>query len=164
MKSTAPSWRWLPQRNALGWAPAQSLSLLENAAGEINNGVRDSVEWNRMKMQSRRWIHTCCSAVWKLWEILTKWSFTAHSALWLCGGCLLYSTSLGQHRAQYSHSIHILYICMYTFLPSLRKSVQALLPPILLLSDHCLILHPNKNMLLDSVWETVGVWGMLVYC
>lgn len=52
---------------------------------------------------------------------LTKWSFTAHSALWLCSGYLLYVFTLGKHIVYYSHSIHILYICMYTFLLSSRK-------------------------------------------
>lgn len=38
---------------------------------------------------------------------LTKWSFTAHSDLWLCSGYLLYVFTLGKHIVYYSHSIHI---------------------------------------------------------
>lgn len=90
---------------------------------------------------------------------LTKWSFTAHSALWLCSGYLLYVFTLGKHIVYYSHSIHILYICMYTFLLSSRKSVQAL-PPAILWSDHrlhCgyLILHHDQK----QAALTVGAWG-----
>lgn len=77
-----------------------------------------------------------------------------HIQLWLCSGYLLYFT-LGKHIVYYSHSIHILYICMYTFLLSSRKSVQALLPAILW-SDHRL--H-YSYLLLHRDQKQVGAWG-----
>lgn len=90
---------------------------------------------------------------------LTKWSFTAHSALWLCCGYLLYVFTLGKHIIYYSHNI--IYICIYTFLPPLTKkkkcpgtSSSKLLPDHWL---HCsyLILPPHHKQaaLFENLWE-----------
>lgn len=100
------------------------------------------------EMQSRQWIQTCFDGrrtcftesaginnqgdvhTWWLqfWHKLTKWSFTAHSALWLLCGYLLYVFTLGKHIVYYSHNIHIteIYIYIYTFPPPSVPSVQAL--------------------------------------